>query len=456
MTPAVTMRSPRLPIVGIGLAGGRGERARPLTVKAPGYLRSKAAMSFLGRRLVRWILEILSHQGIREYFIVAHGKENRYQIKMLIEHGEPLGVRVRYSRVKFDALNAGSADATLRNAEYWDLRSTALVFPTDSVIDFDLEAMAAAHAGAGALVTVAAMVREPVQVAGKYGVMLTDPDWRVREFVEKPTLAEIHEAFPAPSEADFHRLPLLTNSGFYLIDTGRLREVAEHPDVRGMAEERLDFGMDLLPWLVAKGEPVFAHPIGRIGDLGNVPDYVETMVDALRGRFASVSRLLGEPLDRERGVWIEPESLEMRDSETHTTLAEKIERGLVEIGPAVRVGKYSEIRAGARLEDCNVDDGCEVHEGARVVRSAVRDGATVGAHASVTDSYVGSMAEVRSSAERPTVLEDFVGIGDEVILQPGVRLADNVSLYPRVRVPSAAHIPPGAEIRSAEDVMRYL
>ena len=33
------------PIVGIGLAGGRGERARTLTVKAPGYLRSKAAMT---------------------------------------------------------------------------------------------------------------------------------------------------------------------------------------------------------------------------------------------------------------------------------------------------------------------------------------------------------------------------------------------------------------------------
>ena len=29
-------------VVGIGLAGGQGIRARPLTLKAPGYLRSKA------------------------------------------------------------------------------------------------------------------------------------------------------------------------------------------------------------------------------------------------------------------------------------------------------------------------------------------------------------------------------------------------------------------------------
>jgi NDP-sugar pyrophosphorylase family protein len=444
------------PIVGIGLAGGRGERARTLTVKAPGYLRSKAAMSFLGRRLVRWILEILTGEGIRDYFIVAHGKENRYQIKMLVEHGEPLGVRLRYSRVKFDALNTGSADATLRNAAYWDIRGTALVFPTDSIIEFDLGAMVEAHKRNGALVTIGAMAREPMEVAGKYGVMLTDPDWLVQEFVEKPTLAEIHQAFPAPSEADFDRLPLLTNAGFYLVDMGRLREVAEHPDVRAMAEERLDFGLDMLPWLVGKGERVYAHPVDRIGDLGNVPDYIESMVDALRGRFRSVTRLLGLPIDATRSVWIDPESLDMRDAHEHTTLAEKIAAGQVEIGPGVRIGKYSEIRLGARLIDCNIDDGCEVHEGARVERSAVRDGAMIGAGAAVSDSYVGSMAEVRSALDRPTTVDHFVALGDEVILQPGVTLSDNVSLYPRVRVPSGANIPAGAEIRSAEDVMKYL
>src|SRR5438094_6711035 len=108
------------------------------------------------------MLEILSEQGMNEYYIVAHGKENRYQIKMLVEHGEPLGVHLRYSRVKFDALNTGSADATLRNAAYWDITGTALVFPTDSIIEFDLGAMAEAHARSGALVTIGAMAREPI------------------------------------------------------------------------------------------------------------------------------------------------------------------------------------------------------------------------------------------------------------------------------------------------------
>ena len=66
-------------------------------------------MSFLGRRLIHWVIQVLSGEGIKEYFIVAHGKENRYQIKVMIGYGESLGVDVQYSPVKFDALSTGSA-----------------------------------------------------------------------------------------------------------------------------------------------------------------------------------------------------------------------------------------------------------------------------------------------------------------------------------------------------------
>src|SRR5207247_9900840 len=182
-------------LVGIGLAGGQGVRARPLTLKAPGYLRAKAAMAFLGRRLIRWVIQILRAEGIKQYYLIAHGKENRYQIKVLIGYGEELGVDVHYSPVKYDALSTGSADSTLRMLEYWDLGGTALVFPTDSLIDFDLEPMVRTHVESGAVVTIAAMPRAPAEVAEKYGVMLTDPRGKVLAFVEKTTLAEIRYNF---------------------------------------------------------------------------------------------------------------------------------------------------------------------------------------------------------------------------------------------------------------------
>jgi NDP-sugar pyrophosphorylase family protein len=443
-------------IVGVGLAGGQGVRARPLTLKAPGYLRSKAAMAFLGRRLIRWVMEILSAEGIKEYYLIAHGKENRYQIKMLVGYGETLGVDVQYSPVKFDAPSTGSADSTLRLLDHWDVDRPALVFPTDTIIDVDLEPMARAHRESGAAVTIAAMTRAPAEVAEKYGVMLTDPVARVLEFVEKPTLVELREHFRLRDAAEFDRLPLLTNAGFYLLDTRVLREVARRPEVEAMRAERLDFGKDLLPWLVTEGYPVHAHPVRRIGDLGNVEDYVETMVDVLHGRFDSVARLMGPAYDPEENVWIAPESLHLRDDRTGKSLQEKMAEGLVTIGPAVRIGRYTEIGPGVVITESNVDDDVEVREGASVARSQIRDGAIVGPGATVRNSVVGSMSEVQSEPGRATVIEDFVALGDEVVVFPGVRLSGGVSVYPRLKVPSGVHVPPGAEVATPQDVIDLL
>jgi NDP-sugar pyrophosphorylase family protein len=443
-------------IVGVGLAGGQGVRARPLTLKAPGYLRSKAAMAFVGRRLIRWVMDILAAEGIKEYYVIAHGKENRYQIKVLLGYGEHLGVDVQYSPVKFDALSTGSADSTLRLLDHWGIDRPALVFPTDSIIDFDLEPMYRAHRESGSAVTIAAMTRAPTDVAEKYGVMLTDPACRIFEFVEKPTLGELREELLVTDPREFERLPLLTNAGFYLIEPAALRDAAAGDEIAEMRRTRLDFGKDLLPWMVANGYPVFAHPVRRIGDLGNVQDYVDTMVDVLRGRFESVTRLMGPPYDPDQKVWIAPESLHLRDDLTGKTLQEKMAEGLVTIGPAARIGRYTEIGPGVVITESNLDDDVEVREGAYVSRSQVRDGAIIGRAARIRSSVVGSMSEVQSEPGRATVLEDFVALGDEVVVYPGVRLAGNVSVYPRLKIPAGITVAPETELASPEDVLDLL
>jgi NDP-sugar pyrophosphorylase family protein len=443
-------------VVGIGLAGGQGMRARPLTLKAPGYLRSKAAMSFLGRRLIRWVMTILSSEGIKDYYVIAHGKENRYQIKVMIGYGEGFGVDVKYSPVKYDALSTGSADSALRLMEYWDISQPALVFPTDSVIDFDLAPMVETHIGRGAVATIAAMMREPDEVAEKYGVMLTDGDGRVTEFVEKPTLGELREHFHAETDDDFRQLPLMTNAGFYLLDTEMIRGLTGNAEIERLRATRLDFGKDLLPWLVGNGYPVYAFPVRRIGDLGNVRDFLETMIDVLRGEFKAVDRLLGPPFDAERNVWIAPESLAMRDSTSGTTLAEKIASGAVQIGPAVRIGRFCEIHPGVRIRESNLDDDIEVQRDASIERSQIRDGAVIGPSARLFEAVVGSMSEVRSEPFNPTSIERFVALGDEVIVYPGVHLADDVAVYPRLRLPFGISVPAGTELAGPADVLNHL
>jgi NDP-sugar pyrophosphorylase family protein len=443
-------------VVGIGLAGGQGVRARPLTLKAPGYLRSKAAMSFLGRRLIRWVIQILSSEGIKDYYVIAHGKENRYQIKVMIGYGEGFGVDVKYSPVKYDALSTGSADSALRMLEYWEITQPALIFPTDSIIDFDLGPMYETHLRTGAVATIAAMMREPDEVAEKYGVMLTDPDGRITEFVEKPTLAELREHFHAQSDEAFRELPLMTNAGFYLMESTMLRELIGNAEIERLRKRRLDFGKDLLPWLVGNGYPVYAFPVRRIGDLGNVQDYLGTMSEVLRGEFEAVDRLLGPPYDPENHVWIAPETLAMRDSTSGRTLAEKIADGLVTIGPAVRIGRFCEIHPGVTITESNLDDDIEVQRGATIHRSQIRDGAIVGAGARLSEVVAGSMCEIRSEPYNPTVIERFVALGDEVTVYPGVRLEDDISVYPRLKLPSGIKVAAGSEITGPADVLRYL
>ena len=340
--------------------------------------------------------------------------------------------------------------------EHWELAGPGLVFPTDSVIDFELGPMYRTHLEKQPVVTVAAMTRGPVEVAGKYGVMLTDPDGRIVEFVEKPTLEELREYYSDVPPEDFDRLPLLTNAGFYMIDAARLRDLADNVEIASLRRERLDFGKDLLPWLVGNGFPVHAHTVRAVGDLGNPRDYLQTMVDALHGDFESVTRHLGPPFDPERDVWIAPESLAMRDERTGKSLAEKLGEGMVTIGPAARIGRFCEIGPGVVITESNLDDDVEVREGAYISRSQIRDGAIVGPGAQLRNVVIGSMTEIRSEHASPTVIQDYVALGDEVVVYAGVRLMNDISVYPRLKIPTGIRVPPGSEIVGAADVLRFL
>ncbi|MEV7419535.1 NDP-sugar synthase [Streptomyces sp. NPDC089919] len=439
--------------VGIILAGGRGERAKPITLESADYIRSKALIPFVGRRLIEWVVEACREQGIRRFYVVTHGLENRNQIKLLLGHGERHGIEIRYSRSRFDRYNVGSAGATLHNLEQWDLQGRALVLPVDSLFDFDLGAMTAAHDRHGALVTVAAVARTAQEIAGKYGVMRTGGPGLVEGFVEKPSAGELGALFPHTAADPATQLP--TNAGMYLVDCGRLRLLAREPELFRQAHQRLDWGKDLLPWLVGRGVPVAAHTIGRLGDLGNVPDYLDTVGLVLDGAYEQMNRLMRPPDDPGARRWIHESSLRTKDDVTGTTLAQKIEEGTVVIGAGVRIGQEVEIGPGVRLEHTDIGDGAEVREGATLIGSALGESAVVGPYAEVLDSYVGPMAEIHSERARPVRLERHSAIGDGAVLWPGSRFC-SITVYPRLKVPALTGVPAQTELRSADDILRWV
>jgi NDP-sugar pyrophosphorylase family protein len=442
-------------VVGLGLAAGQGVRFRPLTLKAKGYLRAKAAVRLLGRRVLDWIVQILQQQGLEDYIMVTKGKENRYQIKSIVGYGEHLGVRVRYSPVWFDRSNTGSADAVLTNLDHFDIKETSFVFPTDSVLDIDLPAMMAEHQRSGAVVTIAAAQQPADIIANRYGLIDRQPDGSVRGFVEKPSLEEIYAMYGVHGATD-QLPPLVTNAGFYMMDSVALREISKHPEIKAMRSHQFDIGGHLLPWLVNHGYLVTAFQIGRMGDLGNIPSYLQTMVDVLHGSFTSLRGLLPRAYDGVPQLVIDPESLAITDPISGLTLAEKIERGLVDIRPPVRIGKYVQVYPGVTLSECNVDDDCEIHQHTTITRSSIGAGSIIGPYCRIEDTLTGIMVELQSTKDQPIDLSRYVAIGDEVVIRAGVTLSDSVTIHPRLKVPTGVIIDPSTDIESAEQLLEWL
>ncbi|WP_424529868.1 sugar phosphate nucleotidyltransferase [Sphaerisporangium viridialbum] len=427
---------------GIALAGGKGIRARPLTLTTPDHVRSKAAMRLAGRSLVEWAVELLRAQGVTDFRVAANGSENRCQTKDILGDGARLGVSVRYSRPRFDHDNTGSGQATLRCLDHWDLNGLALIFPTDSIFDFDLAAMVRRHRASGAAVTVATVPRSPAEAAGKYGVLVSGGDGMVTRFAEKPG-RELAERLA-------HGGDLETNAGMYLVDCDALRMAARRPALAELSRRRLDWGGDLLPYLISSGSRVASHPIARFGDLGSPEDFLRTMREVLRDEYPALSARMRPFRSHARGVRIHESSLNLKDEVSGRSLAEKIRDGDVLIGPNVRVGRDVEIGPGVVLADSDVADGVDIGEGATLHGVACGEHGIIGPRARLADTVLGAAVEIREAA----VLEGFCALGDEVSVHAGVRL-HGVSVFPRLEIWSDARVPRGACLVNPGDVLRW-
>jgi NDP-sugar pyrophosphorylase family protein len=401
-------------IVGIALAGGLGKRAQPLTLTSPGNVRSKATVKLLGRPLIDWQVRTLSSQGVDDFCVVAKGRENRFQIRDVLGYGDRYDVRVRYSRPRYDRENVGSGESTLRHLEHWDLGGLALVFPTDSVFEFDLGAMVNAHRTSGAKLTVGT-VRYPAEtVAGKYGVIVNNSAGWCTRFLEKPSLPRINATVGLGRPVD-------TNSGLYLIDCAYFRRLLATGRLVSMLSSRLDWGGDLLPWLVAAGEPVLSWPIERFGDLGSPRDYLETMRSVLGGDYPDLVKMLPAPLVDD--VWVHESTLLHRDPLTGRTLEDRIRSGLVKLGPGVRIGQDVEIGTRVRIANSDIGDGVDIGQGCDLRGVSCMDGAMIGPYARLQDTYVGTMAELASVASAPVITDRYTAIGDGASIERGVQLS---------------------------------
>jgi mannose-1-phosphate guanylyltransferase len=312
------------------LVGGEGTRLRPLTVTVP-----KPVLPLVDRPFLVYMLEWLHRHGVDDVIMSCGFLAT--SVRNVLGDGSQFGVRLRFVEEPEPRGTAGA----LKYAEDL-LEDRFLMLNGDVLTDIDLTTQIARHEETGAIGTLALV---PVDDPTAYGLVRTNEDHSVREFVEKPTADSIDTN--------------LISAGAYVLERRVLDLI---PADRNVSIER-----EVWPRLVGDGLFAFSGDAltERLGsDFVDVADHVEAT-----GRIVP-------PALVERGCRIADGahvgSLVVLGEGVQVGEGSKIERSVVLNG--------TEIGPGCTLQDCIVAAGVRIGEGTVVSGGAVLgEGVTVGA-----------------------------------------------------------------------------
>lgn len=359
-------------ILGMVLAGGKGERLHPLTRE-----RSKPAVPFGARyRIVDFVLSNFVNSGILGLYVLV-----QYKSQSLIEHlrtGWRTGgilsshfiTAVPPQMRRGEAWYQGTADAVLQNLDLIDDFDPSLVavFGADHIYRMDVNQMIAFHRDRAADLTVAARP-VPLAEASQFGVIEVDTEGRILGFQEKPDA-------PTPIPGDPTRA--YASLGNYVFTRRALVDILLAAEERQAAD---DFGRSILPRLLATHR-VFAYdfqrnvvpgikPYEELGywrDVGTIEAYWRAHLD-----------LLGEQpvLDLDNREW--PVLTDAYQGPSARIIAGEIDDAHVGAGSLLKravvrhsiLGRNVTVHEGAVIEDSVVMDHTSVGKGARLRRVIV-------------------------------------------------------------------------------------
>jgi len=359
------------------LAGGVGSRLCLLSER-----RAKPAVPFGGKyRIIDFTLSNCVNSGIFDVGVLT-----QYRPTSLNQHigtGRPWdldrtrgGIQLLQPAPGLSASDwyQGTADAIYQNIVHLKRRRNdeVLILSGDHVYQMDYNVLYAFHRRNRASLTVA-VTEVPEAEVSQFGILETEPQGRVTAFKEKPK-GEVQGR--------------LASMGVYLFDREALiRWLVEDAAMPGSSH---DFGKDLLPRLVARGEPVYAYRFpGYWQDVGTLDSYYRANLEFVQAE---------PPLDLHDPEWV-----------LHTQTADR---------PPVRV------ESGARVERSLLANGCSVL--GRVVNSILFPGVVVERGAEVRDSIVMHDTVVAAGAVLDRAIVDKeVRIGREARVGQGDDMAPN-------------------------------
>ena len=365
------------------MAGGEGSRLRPLTVKRP-----KPMVPIAGKPVMEHILNLLKRHGITEVVVTVQYLASN--IEDYFGNGSQFGMRITYSREDVPLGTAGS----VKNAEE-QLTEPFLVISGDALTDYNLNEIISYHRVKKSLATLMlAHVPNPLE----YGVIITNEEGHITQFLEKPSWGEVFSD--------------TINTGIYVLD----------PKIFTYFEKnkQFDFSQELFPMMLKQGDPIYGYiaTSGYWCDVGNLSEYMRANADVLQGRV--MTELIGKSIGG--NIWCE-EGVEIADDAQlygpiYLAHECKVKSGAIIHGPS-SIGSYSII-----------------DERAQVDRSIVWNNSYIGERAELRGALVGSSTGIKSKA----VMFEGSVVGDNSIVQEGAIIQPNIKIWPDKEIEAGAVI----------------
>ncbi len=377
------------------LAGGQGSRLHLLTERI-----AKPAVPFGGKyRIIDFPLSNCINSGIDTVGVLT-----QYQPLALNEYignGQPWDLDRTYGGVttlppyqaqKRADWYKGTANAIYQNIRFIDKFDPdyVVILSGDHIYKMDYAEMIESHKKNGADCTIA-VFDVPLSEASRFGIMSTDDEMRITEFMEKPKEPKSTKA----------------SMGVYVFNKDKLFSYLEADEADENSSK--DFGKNIIPAMLNAGEKLYAFEFsGYWKDVGTIDSLWEANMDLLGDR---------------------PE-LNLKDKEWRI-----LSRN--DAMPPHYVGQ------GAVINNSIITEGCEIY--GTVINSVLSAGVVVERGAVVRDSVILGNVTLRADStvdysviDSDTVVGKGATVGKEMVFSKGITLVGG-----GLTVPEGVSVPDG-------------
>ena len=355
-------------IVAMLLAGGQGTRLQVLTKDM-----AKPAVPFGGKyRIIDFPLSNCSNSGISTVGVLTQFMP--LELNSYMGNGNPwdldrvdggLTILPPYTAGKTGEWYKGTANAIYQNIKYIEQYDPeyVLILSGDHIYKMNYNKMLEFHKEKKADLTVG-HINVSLEEASRFGILNTDDDLRIVEFLEKPE----------------HPVSTKASMGIYIFNWKVLREYLIRDEENPESEK--DFGKNIIPMLLEEDRRIYAFPFeGYWKDVGTIESLWEANMDLIKRKDEfNISDKSWKIYYRHEGRLPQfiAESAEVTDSmiSDGTIVLGKVHESILSSG--VSVGKNAKVLGSIIMQNAVIEEGATVVNSIIAEGTVVKSGVTVG------------------------------------------------------------------------------